>query len=302
MLNRFEGEAGRRLRVEAFTEQRIVAGNVALATELAEVCELRAVSPGDIVIEQNDSDNDIYFILTGSAKIMINGKHIAQRHAGECVGEMSVVEPTQRRSASVIASEMSVVAKLTESAFTTLGQRYPELWRQLARVLARRLAQRNALIAERRNQVRVFLISSTESLQVARQIENAFAHDPFLTVLWSQGVFRVTNYTLQDLEDQVDQSDFAVAIAHADDVTHSRDDTWPAPRDNVIFELGLFMGRLGRQRAILMEPREEKLKLPSDLAGVHTIAYRYECGNAAALMAPACNALREHVMRLGGIS
>lgn len=73
-----------------------------------------------------------------------------------------------------------------------------------------------------------------------------------------------------------------------------------SPRDNIIFELGLFMGRLGRVRAILMEPREEKVKLPSDLAGITTITYRYESGaDAAALLATACNKLREHINALG---
>lgn len=302
MLKRFAGVEGRRLRVEALAMQRIVAGNRALAEELADACELRALAAGEVLIEQDGSDNDVYFILAGSCDVIINGRHYNRRHAGECVGEMAAVEPIQRRSASIVAHEDTVVAKLTEPALTSLGQRYPDLWRQIARLLARRLAERNALIARPHDRVRLFVISSVESLEVARAIENAFAHDPFLTVLWTDGVFRVTNYTLQDLEDQVDQSDFAVAIAHSDDLAHSRDETWPAPRDNVIFELGLFMGRLGRNRAILMEPREEKVKLPSDLAGVHTIAYRYERGsNAAALMAPACNALREHIVRLGRI-
>ena len=36
--------------------------------------------------------------------------------------------------------------------------------------------------------------------------------------------------------------DFAVAIAHPDDRTKIRDEDWPTPRDNVVFELGFFMG------------------------------------------------------------
>lgn len=60
------------------------------------------------------------------------------------------------------------------------------------------------------------------------------------------------------------------------------------------------MGRLNRQRAILMEPREDKVKLPSDLSGITTITYRYEPGdNAAALMGAACNSLRDHITKLG---
>lgn len=68
----------------------------------------------------------------------------------------------------------------------------------------------------------------------------------------------------------------------------------------MVFELGLFMGRLGRQRAILMEPREEKVRLPSDMSGVTTVPYRYEKGrDAVALMAPACDKLRNHILEFG---
>ncbi|KQZ84819.1 hypothetical protein ASD64_20145 [Mesorhizobium sp. Root157] len=115
--------------------------------------------------------------------------------------------------------------------------------------------------------------------------------------LWTAGCFKVASYKIDDLEEAVDKSDFAVAIAHADDFVESRGDMWPAPRDNVIFELGLFMGRLGKSRAILMEPRGKVVKLPSDLAGVTTIPYKLVKG--AALMGPACHKLRDHINELG---
>jgi predicted nucleotide-binding protein len=160
--------------------------------------------------------------------------------------------------------------------------------------------QRNALINAYHETIRVFIISSVEALPIARVVQNAFQHDQFLTKVWTDGVFRIANYTLQDLETEIDSSDFAIAIAHSDDLTESRGRDWPSPRDNVIFELGLFMGRLGRARAVLMEPREVLVKLPSDLSGVTTIPYRFEKGaDAAALLAPACNALRDHIMALG---
>lgn len=204
---------------------------------------------------------------------MINGRLRGERGPSDHVGEMAAIEPSQRRSASIVAAEQSVVAKLTEPQLTDLAVRHPEIYRCIARELARRLAQRNAFVKDVRDKIRVFIICSTEALPIARIIQNQFAHDKFLPVIWSDGVFKVTNYTLQDLEDEVDQSDFAIAIAHADDETAFRDTHWPSPRDNVIFELGLFMGRLGRHRAILMEPRDEKLKLPSDLAGIGVLPW-----------------------------
>lgn len=300
MIDRFTGESGQRLRIEAFSSQKVVVGNRALAEELARHAEIIAVPAGTVLIEQQGADNDIYFIFAGSFEVIVNGRAIARRGPNDHVGEMAVIQPAQKRSATLIAAEDAIVAKVSESDFTDIATRYTEMYRFIAQELSRRLLQRNALVNAYRDRIRVFIVSSAESLPIARTIQNAFAHDPFVTVVWTDGVFRVANYTLESLEEQIDNSDFAIAIAHADDLTESRGKDWPSPRDNVIFELGLFMGRLGRARAILMEPREEKLKLPSDLAGLTTISYRFEKGvDAAALLAPACNALREHINALG---
>jgi len=300
MIEKFQGDAGKELKLEALVTQSIVAHDRALAEELADIIELVELEAGQVLLEQNGEDDDIFFIISGSFGIHINGRRIGARGRGDHVGEMAAVEPTQRRSATVIAEEPSLVAKLSAQQFSLLGKKYPGLYRQIARSLSRRLLERNKQVGIYREKVRVFIISSAEALPVARLVRNAFEHDPFLTTIWTDGVFRVANYTLQDLEAEVDDSDFAVAIAHADDLTESRGKDWPSPRDNVVFELGLFMGKLGRQRAILMEPREEKVKLPSDLSGITTIPYRFETGkDAASLIAPACDRLRQHIIGLG---
>lgn len=300
MKERFEGEAGRQRLVEALVTQKLVGGNRQLATEMAEVVELVEVTKKTPIIEQGAEDTDIYLILSGSFSILVNGRLVAQRGPDDSVGEMAAVQLTQARSASVIADEKSVLAKLTQSQLEEFGNRYPEIYRCMARVLARRLEQRNRFVGTQREKITVFIISSVESLPVARAIQSNFEYDPFNIVIWTDGVFKVAHYTLESLEEQVDQSDFAIAIAHDDDTTKVRGKKWPSPRDNVIFELGFFMGRLGRHRAILMEPREEKVKLPSDLAGVITIPYKFTKGaDAASSIAPACNKLRDHIERLG---
>ncbi|HJW28718.1 MAG TPA: TIR domain-containing protein, partial [Saprospiraceae bacterium] len=277
-----------------------VAGNRDLAEKLADLMHLRALVAGEQLIEQGDSDNDVFMILAGAFDIIVNGRIVGRRIANDHVGEMAAIEPAQRRSASVVASEDSVVAMITEPQLTEIAGIYPEIYRQIARELSRRLMQRNAQVNATRERIHVFIISSAEALHVARTIQNAFAFDPFTTTVWTDGVFKATNYTLQSLEDAIDSSDFAIAIAHADDMTVYRGSEWPTPRDNVIFELGLFMGRLGKHRAILMEPREENIKLPSDLAGITTIPYRFQKGaDESALLGPACNLLRAHILSLG---
>lgn len=299
MIDRFLGEDGRRLRFEALKAQKIVAGDNGLADELADLVELIAIEKGKLLIQQGADDNDIFLIIAGQFEVIINGRRVAARGPGDCVGEMAAIEPTQRRSATVAATDYSIVARLSEKTFNELASRYPEIYRIIAKELSRRLLQRNSTIGAYRDRIRVFLISSGEAVAVARLIQDALSRD-FLVIPWTDGVFKIASYPLQSLEDELEKSDFAIAVAHSDDITESRGIDWPSPRDNVIFELGLFMGRLNRQRAILMEPREEKVKLPSDLAGITTIPYRFVPGeDAAALMGPACNALRDHIKRLG---
>lgn len=300
MLERFIGEKGARLRLESLACQAIVSGNTELAQELSERTELIEFKSGAMAIEQGGPDNDIYFVLAGSFSIVVNGREVQRRGPGYTFGEMAAIEPSLRRSASVVALEDSVAAKLAEPELAELGARFPDIWRFLARDVAKRLMQRNAFVNAARDKIRVFIISSAESLPIAREIQSAFAHDDFQTVLWTDGVFKVSSYAIQSLEDEVDRSDFAIAIAHPEDTTTMRGAQWPTARDNVIFELGLFMGRLGRERAILMESREEKVRLPSDFAGLTTVAYRFAPGaDATRLMAPACHELRKHILALG---
>ena len=300
MKKRFEGEEGRRLRVEAFRAQKMVKGDDAVAQELADHCTLEEHPPGFELIRQDDDTNDVYFILGGVVQIVVNGRPIAARGPGDHVGEMAAVQPMQKRSATVIVKEAAVVAKLTEPQFSDIANRHPALYRSIAQELARRLLERNKLVHAHRDKIRVFIISSVEGLPIARAIQAAFEHDPFTCTIWTDGVFRVASYTMDALEAAVDNSDFAIAVAHADDMTAYRGQDWPTPRDNVILELGLFMGRLGRARAILMEPRDEKVRLPSDLTGITTIPYRFEPGSdMIALMGPACNKLRDHIKAMG---
>src|SRR5262249_46203633 len=58
-----------------------------------------------------------------------------------------------------------------------------------------------------------------------------------------------------------------------DDFTKSRGVETKSPRDNLIFELGLFMGALGRRRAfpIVAPGKNTAVKLPSDLLGNNAV-------------------------------
>jgi CRP/FNR family cyclic AMP-dependent transcriptional regulator len=297
---RFEGPAGRRLLIDTLKTQKMVAGDPVLAEELAGLVEVLAVKAGEVIIHQGASDNDMFFILTGSFNIIVNSKVVARRRANDHVGEMSAIEPCQVRSATVVANEDSVICKLSEPQLVDLEQRHSDAWRYFARELVRRLAQRNTLIPPPRENTRVFIISSTEALDIARGIQNNFAHDNVSIVIWTDGVFEASHYAIESLEKAVGDSDFAIAIVQPHDLAKIRGKAKLVPRDNVVFELGLFIGCLGRKRTLLLEPCDKEVKLPTDLSGLMTIGYR--CGkpdDLPSLLGPACDRIRKIIRDLG---
>ncbi len=300
MIEKFQGDDGRRRLVSALSEHRLVANQTELAERLVTVGELMEVPAGPAIIVQGEDTSDVFFIIAGKVEARVNGKVVANRFPGDHIGEMAAIEPSQPRAATIIPVETTVLLRISEAEFSAIATLFPDVWRRAAATLARRLAQRNHLVTIQRERVKVFIMSSAEALPIVDLLIRQFEHDPFLAVAWKNGVFRASNYTLDELELQLDDSDFAIAIAHQDDVVITRDDEWPTVRDNVVFELGLFMGRLGRRRAFLMEPRDADLRLPSDWAGLTTIPYRYEPGkDAEHVIAPACAKLRDLILASG---
>lgn len=73
------------------------------------------------------------------------------------------------------------------------------------------------------------------------------------------------------------------------------------PRDNVIFEIGLFMGHLGRSRTFILHQANAKLKIPSDLSGVTTAMYEWprEDKSCRSAVGAACDNIRETIRDLG---
>ena len=83
MIERFDGEGGRRTLIETLREQKIVSGNTALAEHIASMASLIGVTAGTAIIEQSATDNDVYFIVAGSFDMVVNGRKVARRFANE---------------------------------------------------------------------------------------------------------------------------------------------------------------------------------------------------------------------------
>jgi len=299
MLNRFAGPENRTTLLETLAEQRLIAGDANLAQLVADMGELLEVEPETLIINQGGEEQDVFLILAGVFDIIINGRVLTRRSAGNHVGEMTAIQPTQRRSATVRAVEKSVVLRLTGQQFNELLESHPRITRAIAKELARRLEERNRHVTSARDRIRIFVISSGEAIEIARAIQNGLSHD-FLVTVWTDGVFTASHYPIESLEAMLDDSDFAIAVATPDDIVETRGRSVQSARDNVIFELGLFIGRIGRKRSFLVEPSGEEIKLPSDLHGITALPYRYTgMADLPSSLGPVCNCIREIVRNLG---
>jgi|GEM_PF-7021525 len=113
----------------------------------------------------------------------------------------------------------------------------------------------------------VFIGSSVNSLETAGAIQVGLHHDAE-TVVWNQNVFQVGTTNIESLMRELERSDFGIFVFAPDDVVTMNSRKTAAVRDNVIFEFGLFLGRLDRERVFALLPAGTKIRLPSDLTGV----------------------------------
>jgi len=113
---------------------------------------------------------------------------------------------------------------------------------------------------------RVFIGSSKKALGIARAVEHNLKNS-CTTKIWDKGVFKLSHTTIEDLEAAILTHEFAVLVFTPDDVVISKNKKTTAPRDNVVFELGLFIGSIGRGRTfVVCDPKVAKI--PSDLLSV----------------------------------
>lgn len=151
--------------------------------------------------------------------------------------------------------------------------------------------------------VKTFIASSVEGLNIGYHIQTNLAHDCDCTV-WPQGVFQLSKSPLDSLTDQLERSDFAIFVFSPEDELKMRGNTEKAVRDNVLFEMGLFCGRLGKHRCFIVSPDAPEMHIPSDLIGVTPATYssKRDINEMAATLGPACHQIRLAMKKLGRLN
>src|SRR5512132_4600109 len=121
------------------------------------------------------------------------------------------------------------------------------------------------------NKPRIFLGSSGKQAKLLQTITRGLADvadvEPWTTT------FNPGRNTLDRLVELSQEVDFAAFVFAQDDWTET--DASPSgeasPRDNVVFEAGLFGGALGMRRTFILHAKGAKL--PTDLLGMTAVRY-----------------------------
>lgn len=146
---------------------------------------------------------------------------------------------------------------------------------------------------------KLVIFSSKEGLSVAEALQQNLHHSLEIT-LWTQRVFGLSETTLDSILHVLSENEFAVLVLTPDDKIERRDVVSDIPRDNVIFELGLSIGSLGKDRVFFVCPETMKMNI-TDLVGITFASYdpTRSDENLSASLGVACTQIKHSIAKVG---
>ena len=141
------------------------------ADKLLELIELRHHGAGEVVCAEGEPGRHLFIVRSGQVEVTKQGQwegpptHLARLGAGDCFGEMSLID-VQRRSATVITCTETELYVLSNKDFYTLYTYDPEAYTlvimNICREISRRLRSANNVIAGLLVRVEEYLRSNRE--------------------------------------------------------------------------------------------------------------------------------------------
>lgn len=146
----------------------------------------------------------------------------------------------------------------------------------------------------------LFIGSSSMGLDVARAARASLESVAEVSI-WDEGSFPLGQTFIEALVNALRRFDFALLVLTPDDALQNDGAGLFGARDNVIFELGLFTGFLGRERTFALHQANAPIKLPTDLSGVSMATYSWprDDNNLLAAVSAGCDRIRRAVEERG---
>ena len=108
--------------------------------ELARVTEDLEIAAGEVLCKEGDIGQEFFVIVEGETDVTSKGKRVAARGGGDFVGEIALLEDTNR-TATVTAKTPLRVFVLTRTDFRHLVRENPSVEQKVMRALARRVVE-----------------------------------------------------------------------------------------------------------------------------------------------------------------
>jgi hypothetical protein len=147
----------------------------------------------------------------------------------------------------------------------------------------------------------LIIFSSGNAVSVAEAVKLNLERE-FIVDLWTENFFDENNtLPLNTFLKKLLCYDLAALVLGDDDVQLEKDGATRlfVPRDNVIFELGATMARMGTQKTFLLTPEDPKVKLPTYFKGIEPLTYQKRAdGNYVGGTGGACIKIRDRVHKL----
>ncbi|WP_395601340.1 TIR domain-containing protein [Pseudomonas sp. A1230] len=143
----------------------------------------------------------------------------------------------------------------------------------------------------------VFIASSAEALTVAEAVNIKLSFETIVKQ-WDNA-FDLSSVTITSLIQRAKETDFGVFVFHKDDETTIRGDKYSSVRDNVLFELGLFIGVLGIEKCFIVVPESKKgeFRLPTDLAGLTMTYYDDQLDDMVDAVTTSCARIKASIRK-----
>ena len=125
---------------------------------LLQRCERRDIAGGETLLSPDERNDNVFILLSGSVNIHVGSPDtpaLTTMEAGECVGEMSIIEDRDP-SAWVIAAENSHLLVIHKSVLWSMVDASHEFAKNLLVVLSKRVRSHNRVIARNVGEMRRF--------------------------------------------------------------------------------------------------------------------------------------------------
>lgn len=144
---------------------------------------------------------------------------------------------------------------------------------------------------------KIFIGSSTEGLSIARKIKTGLKYDAHVDT-WADGLFDEPGKAyIEVLEDILVNYEYGIFVFNPDDTIFSRGKKLSIPRDNVIFEYGMFLGKHTRKKAFFIVPRGADIKIMTDVLGITCLDYDPTNTNLQSAVSDACDQIRDLIQK-----